>query len=168
MNRRDELLELITYDAETGVLRWKHTTQWTKAGAEVGTVNNRGYRQIRVRGKRELAHRAIWLMVHGRYPSAIDHINRNPGDNRLANLREVTNSENQYNRTRNGCAFYCSQKRKWQACVMVQRKTCHIGMYDTEEEARRVSNEVGKRVSVGVNPAPPTRREILSILQEIA
>lgn len=168
MNRRDQLLDLISYDAETGVLRWKKTTQHTKAGAEVGTINSRGYRMIRVANKRELAHRAIWLMVHGRYPLVIDHINRNPSDNRLANLREATRSDNQHNRTRNGCAFYRTQSRKWQACVMVDRKTCHIGLYETEAEARRVARIIGKKVSEGVRPAPPTRQDILRMLQEIA
>lgn len=36
-------------------------------------------------------------MVHGWNPDQMDHINGNPGDNRLANLRSVTNAQNRMN-----------------------------------------------------------------------
>ena len=43
-------------------------------------------------------HRAVWAVVHGRLPTQIDHINGNPYDNRIENLREVTPSQNCMNR----------------------------------------------------------------------
>ena len=42
-------------------------------------------------------HRAVWAVVHGYLPKVIDHINGNPYDNRLVNLREVSQSENNKN-----------------------------------------------------------------------
>ena len=44
-----------------------------------------------------LYHRAVWAVVHGYLPVVIDHINGNPYDNRLENLREVSASENNKN-----------------------------------------------------------------------
>ena len=42
-------------------------------------------------------HRAVWAVVHGYFPKVIDHINGNPYDNRIENLREVSTSENNKN-----------------------------------------------------------------------
>ena len=42
-------------------------------------------------------HRAVWAVVHGYLPMIIDHINGDPYDNRMENLREVSTSENNMN-----------------------------------------------------------------------
>lgn len=43
-------------------------------------------------------HRVVWLLCHGRWPTQIDHIDGNPLNNRVENLREVSQSENDANR----------------------------------------------------------------------
>ena len=43
-------------------------------------------------------HRAVWAWHYGRFPDRqLDHINDNPTDNRIENLREVSGSENMLN-----------------------------------------------------------------------
>ena len=43
-------------------------------------------------------HHVVWLLCCGRWPAQIDHVDGNPCNNRIENLREVTVSENNLNR----------------------------------------------------------------------
>lgn len=100
----EEVRRLFHYDPDTGVLTWKSQPdkrrEWNTcyAGKEAGYIYNRGARLLQISGRRYLAHRVIFLIVVGRWPEEIDHINRNPADNRWANLRESTRSQNLANR----------------------------------------------------------------------
>lgn len=77
----------------------------------------------------------------------VDHINGNPLDNRRANLRLCTNSQNHANMIKprqgtrktptsqfKGVVFW---KNGWQAQTSHRGKFIHIGRYKTEEEAAR-------------------------------
>ena len=90
------LKERYTYDAAQGVVR-NRKNQVVK-----GAVNSVGYLlfDARVDGNRHdiKLHQLVWVLVYGRFPKQIDHINGNPKDNRVENLREVTRSENDMNR----------------------------------------------------------------------
>ena len=73
----------------------------------------------------------------------IDHINNNPLDNRIINLRVCTQTQNQMNRQkrrRNTTSQYkgvcwLKQNKKWKAQICINNKRKHIGYYDTELEA---------------------------------
>ena len=101
MNRNNEQLvrhlrERYWYDAAQGVVR-NRKNQVVK-----GAVNGRGYVVFDVLLKSGRAsvklHQVVWVLNHGTLPSMIDHINGNPRDNRIENLREVSPSENDMNR----------------------------------------------------------------------
>ncbi len=80
------------YDPETGVFTN------TKTGRQVGKSKSGSYVKLMIDGKSVGAHRYAWFLVHGVWPTyMIDHINGDPADNRIANLREATNTENQWN-----------------------------------------------------------------------
>lgn len=87
------------YCPETGNLYHKTTPNGRiKVGDKVGYIDAKGYRRTAIDGKQYLNHRIIWFMLHGCWPRfQIDHINRIKDDNRIENLRQVTNSGNQRN-----------------------------------------------------------------------
>jgi len=90
------LKERYWYDAAQGVVRNR------KGQVIKGFEESKGYLRLNVRGngtRHEIKlHRLVWVLVYGRFPKQIDHINGNPKDNRIENLREVNQSENDMNR----------------------------------------------------------------------
>ena len=93
--------KVLNYNKETGVFTWKKTTgRRAKIGDRAG-CRTTGYEFIGINKKLYPAHRLAWLMTYGDWPKEfIDHINGDPSDNRIANLREVTFSENLQNQRR--------------------------------------------------------------------
>ena len=97
----ERLREVASYDPETGEFRWILPRKKVTVGAVAGTLSKRGYIDICSDVRVYKAHRLAWLYVHGAWPEAlIDHINGDKADNRLANLRPATKSENGAHRTR--------------------------------------------------------------------
>jgi hypothetical protein len=160
--------ELLTYNPDTGKLFWKertakyfknpknpnYTKSWnTKwAGKEALTaITRRKSGQIsrldgHVFNKKYAAHRIAWLIYYGEWPkNEIDHINQDPTDNRIENLRDVTHAENNKNRTLqnnsttgySGVSFY-KRDGKYRAEISINNITKHLGYYDTAEEAAAV------------------------------
>lgn len=99
MLTQDRLRELLHYDPDTGVFTNIKPRHRVKVGDIAGSNSGKGYLQIQIDQKRYSAHRLAWLYTYGRFPEEfIDHINGNPSDNRIVNLREVTQRENLQNR----------------------------------------------------------------------
>lgn len=84
-----------------GGLRRKYLSSGSSSGI-AGGIDRLGYVRTLVPGYKGLfaIHRMVWLYFHGAFDSSllIDHVNGNPSDNTIANLRCVTDSENQMNR----------------------------------------------------------------------
>ena len=97
------------------------------AGARAGNLNSDGYIRVMVDGKRYFVHRLIWVMCRGPIPDGmhIDHIDHDPTNNRIENLRLATTAENQRNRrgaqadSKSGIRGVSPQKGGWQARVRV-------------------------------------------------
>ena len=157
--------ELLYYNPNTGKLFWKErpskyfknevdARKWNaqRSGKEAFTTKSKDYRskhgrigaiEARIFGKKYLAHRIIWLYYYGCWPKhQVDHINHDPTDNRIINLRDVTASENQRNRTlqknnkvgHNGI-YYDNERKQYRAQIYNGKYCKHIGRYDTLEEA---------------------------------
>jgi hypothetical protein len=137
---------MLNYDAATGVLTWKVSTGGhVRAGAEAGTITNHGYRRIMLDGTKYLAHRLAWYIAYGAMPAGqIDHINGNRADNRLKNLRDVSQSVNQQNQRRaqigSGSGLlgvhYYKARGKWQAHITVGGRSRSLGYFAIAEDAQ--------------------------------
>ena len=136
------LKERLAYVPENGVLTWAISRRGTaKAGTIAGTVDTHGYRQIKINGRLVLAHRIVWAMHHGTWPTGqIDHINGDRLDNRIDNLREVDQRGNSSNSPKHragklvGCYFQ-KQIKKWVAQYRENGRTYHLGCFSSEHEA---------------------------------
>jgi len=100
-----------------------------------------GYLQVKLckDGERNhlVIHRLVYQAFVGKIPEGmeIDHIDRNPSNNKLDNLRLVTHQQNMFNIY--GKGYYLNKvSNKWQAQIRLNYKRIHIGMFDTEAEAR--------------------------------
>src|SRR5258705_11915799 len=83
------------YDPISGLFIRKITWAGNRAGDIAGYVGGRGYIYIGILGYRILAHRLAWFYSYGVWPDDhIDHINGCKIDNRLENLRIITNAQN--------------------------------------------------------------------------
>lgn len=94
----------------------------------------------------------FWLHVHGVWPTRLDHINRNRADNRLANLRPATQSENmanigvpKHNTSGLKGASWDRQMRKWQAKIEVAGKQIHLGRFESREAAHKAYMAAARR-----------------------
>lgn len=155
----DILHKLLRYDALTGKLFWKvrpaqmfafvgYAKYWNKryAGEEAFTSTTHGYRQGRIFKCKHYAHRVIWAMEKGVWPTnSIDHINHNGVDNCISNLREATSTVNNRNHPRplNNLSGYVGVHwneldERWVAQIGVDGKSIHLGSFTDLEEAASV------------------------------
>lgn len=155
MITQDELKKIFDYNQDTGILTWKIDRNWKiKAGSVAGTIKKDKYININLKGKMYRAHRLIWLYVYGYMPKIyIDHINGNPSDNRICNLREATNSQNMQNsriRKDNTSGVkgigWSNRFNKWIARIRVNNKRVTIGIFDdlniAKEAIIKARNEI--------------------------
>jgi len=137
MITQKRLHELLNYNEATGVFTRKTSKKGSPAGAVVGSRENTGYLKMSIDGKIYRAHRIAWIYFYGEIPGVIDHIDGDRSNNAIQNLRNVdqkTNMENKrmFKRHLAG-AHRC--RDKWRTSITVDRKTVHIGVFDTAEQA---------------------------------
>jgi hypothetical protein len=130
----------LSYDPATGLFVWtKRSGRRDMTGRVAGYRGHNGCWYVRFSGRRYKAHRLAWFYVYGCWPVGdIDHINGNPSDNRIANLREATPSQNQANsRAREGRlkGAYLRPSGKWRAKIRKDGRNLHLGTFATAEEA---------------------------------
>jgi hypothetical protein len=143
----ERLKELLSYDSESGVFTWNVSVGSVRAGALAGYVclNKRGkpYHKIRIERSNYLIHRLAWLYVHGAWPKhEVDHKDGNGLNNRIANLRDATHSQNQRNRGAQsnnpsglkGVSWH-KRDRKWRAQITINGKRKTLGSFRTPDAA---------------------------------
>jgi len=145
MITQSELKELLHYNPETGIFTRKtHLNKHCKINDIAGHKTKHGYVTISIKSKTYYAHRLAWLYVYGEMPkNVIDHINGNGMDNKIINLRDVTQSINIQNILKipshnksglMGVSFY-KKTEKWRASLTLNKKHFHLGLFKTPELA---------------------------------
>ncbi len=136
----------LIYSAESGVFTWAVSKQGhKKAGDIAGFKRSDGYVRIKVCQRAVWAHRLAWAWSNGKWPEwQIDHINGDPSDNRLVNLRDVPAAINAQNarkarsRKSGGSllgAHWCKVWKRWKSSIMTRGVQRHLGWFDSEEQA---------------------------------
>lgn len=166
---QEALAELLDYDPESGLLRWRarpremfttarDRSAWNTryAGRLAGTRHCGGYLQIslKVPGCVVLAkaHRIIWKLLYGVDPDEVDHIDGDGINNRLVNLRDVSRQENARNVARpvtntSGVAGvrWDEDRGRWNARIQVCGKTRHLGRFNDFAQAVAARTEAERR-----------------------
>jgi hypothetical protein len=137
---KDQLHELFEY--KDGNLYWKvncgsNQMIGKKAGSQLGNQ----YWHIRIKKKAIYTHRAIFLFHHGYLTKTIDHIDGNPSNNAIENLRAATQCQNNRNRkqklTKYGhLGITLIQGKYWMPQLRVDGKKLYLGIYKNVDEAK--------------------------------
>lgn len=158
--------KLLDYDPSTGLFTWrerpredyrferswKHFNRRFAGKAALKNTDTDGYRCGHILDTTFRAHRVAWAIHYGDWPDGqIDHINGDRTDNRIENLRCVSQSENKHN-----CKLYSNNKsgipgvrfidsqNRWLAKITVNREIIQLGSFvdfDAAEEARRLAEK---------------------------
>ena len=131
----------LRYDSDTGNLLWTTPrTSGPKGKNGAGYENGNGYSRLKIKSLYYLNHRVVWFLNYGYVPDVLDHIDGDPSNNRVENLRPATNALNQRNRLSYGiCKFKgvtigCG---KYRCRAHKGGKLIHVGYFKTPEEAAR-------------------------------
>lgn len=133
--------QILFYDSETGLLFWKKLFPGKIAGTAIQGVIKVALERLDFK-----AHRLCWILFYGKAPAegmVIDHINGDPHDNRISNLRECMQAENSRNAKKpknnttgyKGVSWSPRTIMKYRAYICVDRRQIHLGLYPTAELA---------------------------------
>lgn len=173
----DFVRELFNYNPESGVLSWRKrpdhhfksldaAKHWnarfvgTPAGNKCKRANgDKRYSEVGIKvagGKTKLfaVHRIAWLLHTGEDPGLfeIDHINHDPSDNRICNLRKCSvtqNSQNslgQRNRVHNLPKGVFMDRTRYISKITCEGKSYRLGSFDTPEEAHQAYCEAANKL----------------------
>lgn len=141
----------VKYNPNTGIFRWTFPRLGNSKNGIAGHVSKDGYTRTNINSVKYLNHRLAWLYIYGYFPEGtVDHIDRNPANNRIKNLRVVShqcnlrNTGNSKNNT-SGIKGVCKKKKdnKWTVRISLNCKEIYIGRFTdfTEAVAHRLAAE---------------------------
>ena len=144
---KEEILRIFRYD-ETSPTK---LTRIVKTGVNTVVGEPAGYQAkatgrfiVSVNKVQYLLHRVVWIMHYGDIPDGmtIDHINNNPSDNRISNLRLASYTQNNWNtkkRANNKAGFkgvaYDKSRGNFIATIRDGQRKIKLGVFGTAKEA---------------------------------
>lgn len=151
---QQELKELFEYH-EDGYLIWKVDAGSNKLiGKKAGSQDKRGRQSIRIGGKGYLTYRLIFLYHRGYLPEVVDHIDRDPTNNKIENLRAATQRQNLWNTIKKptgkqskyrGVGWH-KRDKLWYARIRIEGKRKTLGYFKDELDAAKAYQEAAKKL----------------------
>lgn len=161
----ERLREVIHYDPGTGAFTWigpaKRRARRVPGNRLGYPMQQHGYLETRVEGRRYLLHRLAWLYMTGKWPQAeVDHVNHIRSDNRWANLRAASRRQNAANISRSARntsgvkgVWFDRERHKWTAMIGGHETRRPLGRFATKEEAVAARNRAAfERYGEFANP----------------
>ena len=151
---QEKLKRVLSYCPATGLFKRKErTANSVRIGDTAGCVNKIGYIQVSVNGRLHYGHRLAFLYMEGVFPvGQVDHVSGCRSDNRWANLRAVSNRENQRNaaRGKNNTSgvtgvSWDEPRGKWSVRIGRNSKSVAVGRFANFEAAVSARKEAEVR-----------------------
>jgi len=147
------LSKVFHYNPETGDFSWRsaHTNR-VKAGDVVRAKIGKGYYAVQLDCHRMRVHNVVWAIHYGKFPEGvIDHVNGIKTDNRIANLRDVTTSQNAYNvgRQKNNTTGFKGVSRNgagFKAEISADKQSHYLGTFPSLEGAASAYAKAAKQL----------------------
>jgi hypothetical protein len=146
---------MMDYSPETGEIIWRvRVNGRVPIGAPATCKHPSGYIYVQVFGRKFQAHRIAWAHFYGEWPSLfLDHIDGDRANNRIANLREATKSQNSANRgaasTKKSSVFkgiyFDKRSLRWRAIIGAYGQRIELGRFATEQEAVAAYDQAAAR-----------------------
>ena len=143
MITQERLKELFSYNDGQFVC---NKTGKVKRGTPI--TNQHRYHRLSVDGKAYSLHRLVYIYHYGVAPKVIDHIDNDRSNNRIENLREVTQQQNCLNRVRHQNnksghknVYWQANCKKWNVAMSVGGVRKEFGMFSNLELAALVAEE---------------------------
>jgi hypothetical protein len=126
-----------------GLPYW-HRHRYQKRNGSLAGYLLHGYRKIKSTidgdAKAIFAHKLHWYMTYGEIPKMLDHIDRNPDNNKIDNLRLCNQSQNSRNINPRGVSRFIGvspRGDKWISQISISRKKIHLGVFELEINAAK-------------------------------
>lgn len=140
--------------------RWIEFNRDTAGKSAGGLEKLRGRKKkiswrINIYKKVYFVHRIVYALAHNIDPDGflIDHIDGNPLNNKVSNLRLVDYNQNSLNRMGNKGASskykgvcFAKYTNRWRSLITNKGKTYHLGYFDKEEDARDAYREAAIKI----------------------
>ena len=155
------LRDIFDYHPSGRLIHKKRRPGCTVGKMVEGSVRKDGRRRIDILrdGKRKsyLHYRLIYLWHHGYLPEQIDHINRDPSDDRIENLRETDHVRNAHNanlskRNSSGHTGVSPESGKWRVRVYYKGKNHNGGLIADFDEACATADRLRNQLTSDSEP----------------
>ena len=145
----DRLREALNYDSLTGIFTWQFANDGHEIGEIAGSASRSGRRTILIDGQTFYASRLAWLYVYGKWPiNFLDHVDGNPGNDKIENLRDCTHAQNMANAksVKTGLKGTYFKNGHWVAKITQNYRQQWLGYFNSEQEAHAAYQQAARKI----------------------